>query len=176
MIAMRMICRCCAHTNDPADDYCVNCGELMYDTGEWAEEWDEGDDWYNEEDGGDGASAYTGVTTDSTRMPLERARCEFQDDWEPDRETKDDFESRIQSAARTLDACDELNPVAHSRVILRANYLDQALKSIRPEDPYENAPAIMRLKAAFTDVMFSSSYTSAEIEQHTAVISELLTT
>ena len=82
MIAMRMICRCCAHTNDPADDYCVNCGELMYDTGEWAEEWNEGDDWYNEEDGGDGASAYTGVTTDSTRMPLERARCEFQDDWD----------------------------------------------------------------------------------------------
>ena len=47
---------------------------------------------------------------------------------------------------------------------------------MKPGDPNENAPAIMRLKSAFTDVMFSSSFSSAEIEQHTAVISELLET
>ena len=47
---------------------------------------------------------------------------------------------------------------------------------MKPEDPYENAPAIMRPKAAYTDVMFSTSFTHGEIEQHVAVITELLMT
>ena len=149
---------------------------------EWEEDWDEevdwndGDAWYNDNDGADGDSAYAGYTADSMRMPLEQARMEFQDDWEPSHETKDDFETRIQRAMRTLEANNELNPVSYSRVIIRANYLEQALKCMKPEDPYENAPAIMRLKAAYTDVMFSSSFTHEEIEQHVAVITELLMT
>ena len=148
----RMICRCCGTKNTPEADVCSNCNEEMYNDpeGDWeedwgSEDWNEGDAWYNDNEGADGDSAYTGGTADSSRMPLDRARMEFQDDWEPNHETKDDFETRIQRATRTLEAHNELNPVAYSRVIIRANYLEQALMAMKPDDPYENAPAIMFL-------------------------------
>ena len=77
MVMTRMICRCCGHKNGPDIDTCFHCGEEMYEIEEdeweedWEEEedWNEGDAWYNEKDGGDGESAYTGFTADSMKMP-----------------------------------------------------------------------------------------------------------
>ena len=113
MVKTRMICRCCGQNNGPDVDACIHCGEQMYEIegDEWEEDWDgeevdwnEGDTWCNDNEGADGDSTYTGYTADSMKMPLEQARMEFQDDWDPSHETKDDFETRIQRAARTLEA------------------------------------------------------------------------
>ena len=188
----RMICKCCGQKNGPDVDVCFHCGEQLYDEPEevWDKDtnWDEGDSWWYEEgyyedweaygnEEADGESAYTGCTADSmTGMTLDQARQEFQDDWDPAHETKDDFETRIQRACRTLEGHKEFNPVAYTRVLMRANYLEQALLAMRPEDPYENGPAIARLKTAYSEATFSSSLSIEEIEQHVAVITELLQT